>query len=101
MTISPENYLHCNSDNWISVRDAKGNLLGCIPGAPPQEDWLFAPPPLGNVEVRAALIYCLVPSAEQLPLLRSWPGFIPVAPAAPTAEGLSQALDQSDIGQAP
>lgn len=91
MTISPENYLHCNSDNWISVRSADGTLLGCIPGAPPQEDWLFAPPPLGNVEVRAALIYCLVPTAEQIPLLRSWPGFVPAtsgpAQAIPVGEG--------------
>jgi hypothetical protein len=98
MTISPENYLHCNSDNWISVRSADGVLLGCIPGPPPQEDWLPAPPPLGNVEVRAALMYCLVPTAEQLPLLHSWPGFIPVTPGPKAALPPG---DQSDLGQAP
>ncbi|SRR6266576_5008905 len=97
MPISPDTYLHCNSDNWISVRDASGALLGCIPGAPPQEDYIFAPPPLGHVEVHAALIFCLVPTAEQIPLLRSWPGFVPATPGPKQAEP----VDQSDLGEAP
>jgi hypothetical protein len=100
MPISPENYLHCNSDGWISVRSANGALLGCIPGAPPQEDWLFAPPPLGNIEVRAALIYCLVPTAEQLSFLHCWPGFVPVSPGPKAALPVA-ADDQSDLGKAP
>lgn len=99
MTISPEHYLVCNSDNWISVRDGSGALLGCVPGAPPQEDLIFAPPPLGVMEVRAALIFCLVPTAEQIPLLQNWPGFIPATPGPRVAVPLAE--DQSDLGQAP
>lgn len=100
MTISPEHYLLCNSDNWIAVRNAAGELLGCIPGSPPQEDYLPAPPPLGNLEVRAALIFCLVPTQEQCALLSHWPGFVPAKPGRATLP-VSGPDDQSDLGEAP
>ena len=100
MPIAPDNYLQTISDGFVAVRTKDGTLLGCIPGSPPTEDYLQSP--IGPLEVRAALMYCIVPDEAQIATIRSWPGFIPLAggqldlarPAVP-----SDPDDQSDIGQ--
>jgi hypothetical protein len=99
LPISPDKYLLCNKDGWISVRSTDGVLLGCIPGAPPQEDYINAPEPLGSVAVWSAMVFCLVPTPEQIQWLSRWPGFVPVATPPTAAQPLPS--DQSDLAEAP
>lgn len=75
MPISPERFIQCQTDGYISVRTFDKELLGCIPGNPPQED--FIQTPIGQIPVYAAVIYCIVPSKDQLARLRELPGFVP------------------------
>ena len=75
MSIQPDCYIQCQCDGYVSVRTFDGNLLGCTPGYPPQED--FPQTPIGNVAVYAGIVYCAVPDKEPLARLHGMTRFHP------------------------
>lgn len=74
-------FLRCNADNFITVRTQDGILLGCIPGAAVQQAG-YLQTTIGQVEVRMALVYALVPTPEQVAQLDRLEGFTPFNPTA-------------------
>jgi hypothetical protein len=53
MPTQPERYIQCQRDGYISVRTFDGKFLGCIPGYPPQEDFLQTQLALGDYSFSA------------------------------------------------
>src|SRR6266566_2072993 len=99
MPLSPERYLQTQSDGYVQVRNADHKLLGCIHASLHTDD--FMQTAIGQMEVRAALIFCLVPSQEQLVQLPCWEGFIPAQGALDATAPIRDPNDQSDLGEAP
>lgn len=97
MPIDPTNYLQTASDGYLQVRRADTSLLGCIPSAVPTDD--FIQTPIGAVEIRASLVYCAVPTPDQIERLREWPGFIPLSGLRSAEPIAADPSDQSDIGR--
>src|SRR6266700_1146635 len=63
MPLSPERYLQTQSDGYVQVRSPDHKLLGCISASLPTDD--FMQTAIGQMEVRSALIFCLVPSGDK------------------------------------